>query len=319
MVEMSPPSWLQPLDEQVDRALATGRLPHAWLVSGQAGLGKRGWAERTRRKLLCRQGQGCGRCDACRLLDAGSHPDSFTVEPDGRWIKVEAIRRLIHFSGLSASQGGRKVCLIQQADRMNLSAANALLKTLEEPPADTVFILLADDAGRLPATIRSRCRFDAVPWPDPQQAQAWLSRCSEDGVQCHHALLLAGGNPGRARAWLQQQRMPALLAFVAAVGGLWQRPQDLQRALDAAAEVGVGEALELSWCIVAECIKIAAGLRNEDDRLPGLPHALPAETARRLYPLLFEARAYRDMLGTGVDETGLMTDWLLNWIKVGRR
>ncbi len=309
---MNAPPWLQPLNEQLQQALAEDRLAHAWLVHGPAGLGKRLWAEQARRLLLCEREQACGRCTSCRLVDSGAHPDSMDVEPDGRWVRVEAVRRLIHWAGLRAQQGRRKVCVIHQAHSMNPAAANALLKTLEEPPGESVFLLLADQLETLPATIRSRCRLLHLPLPPREQALQWLQAFPGEPAQQSTALRLAGGNPGRAAVWLERGKLPAMLAFLDALRNLWADPRGLNHALERADELEAAEVLELCWFISSECIKIAAGLRLSEPFCPGRVGD-PAQ----LFRLQRQASQAQALLGTGVGERGLISDWLLNWIKAG--
>lgn len=187
-------------------------LPHALLLCGPAGLGKRVFAQRFVRGLLCghaRDGEACGQCRSCLLLDAGTHPDvvtlSFGLRKDGTprtEIVVEQVRDLSARLAMSSQFGGWQVALIDPADAMNAAAANALLKTLEEPAARTMLILLADAPWRLPQTIRSRCQRIEFNVPAPEEAQAWLQ--GQGVAQAQKALEAALGNPGLALAWAQE-------------------------------------------------------------------------------------------------------------------
>ena len=189
-----------------------GALPHALLLCGPAGLGKRAFAQRFVRGLLCERapaGEACGQCRSCLLLDAGTHPDtttlSFGLRKDGTprtEIVVEQIRELSARLALSSQFGGWQVALIDPADAMNAAAANALLKTLEEPSAQTLLILLADAPWRLPQTIRSRCQRIEFNLPPTDAALAWLQ--GQGVAQPQAALEAALGNPGLALAWAQE-------------------------------------------------------------------------------------------------------------------
>ncbi|MDH3454062.1 MAG: DNA polymerase III subunit delta' [Desulfuromonadales bacterium] len=144
--------------EILRRALANGRLAHAYLFSGPDGIGKRLMALALARAVVCLEQRGCGHCQACRKIDHQNHPDLHMLEPDGNSIKIEQIRtfqRELNFKPLEAP---RKICLIEQAEAMTVGAANALLKTLEEPRGDTLLILLSAQPNRLLETIRSRCQ-----------------------------------------------------------------------------------------------------------------------------------------------------------------
>jgi len=189
-----------------------GALPHALLLCGPQGLGKRDFAQRFVRSLLCQQpaaGEACGQCRGCLLLAAGSHPDlvqlSYGLRKDGTQrseIVVDQIRDLSARLAMSSQFGGWQVAMIDPADAMNGQAANALLKTLEEPSAQTMMILLADAPWRLPQTIRSRCQRIEFHVPAEAEALAWLQ--AEGVVDAVSALAAAGGNPGLARDWAQQ-------------------------------------------------------------------------------------------------------------------
>jgi len=140
------------------RALTGGRLAHAYLFAGPEGVGKRLMALAVARILFCAEGTGCGECAACRKLDHRNHPDLHVLEADGNSIKIEQIRAIQRDLSLRPCEGSRKVCLIEAADLMTIAAANALLKTLEEPRGDTLLILLTSHPQRLLETIRSRCQ-----------------------------------------------------------------------------------------------------------------------------------------------------------------
>ena len=140
------------------RALANGRLAHAYLFSGPDGIGKRLMALALARAIVCHEQRGCGHCQACRKIDHQNHPDLHILEPDGSSIKIEQIRAFQRELNLKPLESPRKICLIEQADAMTVGAANALLKTLEEPRGDTLLMLLSSQPNRLLETIRSRCQ-----------------------------------------------------------------------------------------------------------------------------------------------------------------
>jgi DNA polymerase-3 subunit delta' len=145
------------------RALSGGRLAHAYLFAGPEGVGKRLMALAVARALFCEERTGCGECAACRKLDHRNHPDLHVLEPDGNSIKIEQVRTIQRDLSLRPVEGRRKVCLIEAADAMTTGAANALLKTLEEPRGDTLLILLSSQPQRLLETIRSRCQILQFP------------------------------------------------------------------------------------------------------------------------------------------------------------
>jgi DNA polymerase III subunit delta' len=219
-------------------------LPHALLMCGMAGLGKRAFAQRFVQGLLCQQpvdGDACGRCRSCLLFVAGTHPDvvslSFGLRKDGvqrSEIVVDQIRELSARLAMSSQFGGWQIVCIDPADAMNAAAANALLKTLEEPSAQTMLILLADAQWRLPQTIRSRCQRIEFHLPAEAQALAWLQAAGvRDAAAALHA---AGGNPGLARAWTEDgaldRRLEVRKDLAALAAGRGQPMEVVKRWLD---------------------------------------------------------------------------------------
>lgn len=211
------------------------RQHHALLITGEPGIGKLAFARHLAKSLLCEshdRARPCETCDACRWVAAGNHPDYRELCPVGEdedadsdtkskkkpsaWISIEQVRELNDFVHLSAHRGGLRVTLVQPAEALNLAAANALLKTLEEPPPGALFILLSHQWRRLLPTIRSRCRQLALPTPDRASALAWLGEQGLSDAEAH--LAEAGGAPlaalERADASLLATRR-ALLAELA--------------------------------------------------------------------------------------------------------
>ena len=172
---------------------AQGRLPHAVLLAGRRGLGKRAAAAWMASERLG--------IESAALLP--SYPHMAPVQPDMTWISVpedkqaigiEQIRELVRHLSLTSYKGGSKVAIIEPANAMTMNAANSLLKTLEEPPGDTLMILVADRVGKLPATIFSRCqRIDFAPPSEPVALQ-WLDGV-QPGATWLEALRVAGGAP----------------------------------------------------------------------------------------------------------------------------
>lgn len=196
--------WQEGLWQQLSRR---ERHAHAYLLHGPAGIGKRALAERLAAALLCSAplatGAGaCGQCKACLLLRAGTHPDFFELQPEeaDKPIRVDQVRELVDFVAQTAQLGGRKLVLLEPAEAMNLNAANALLKSLEEPAGDTVLLLVSHQPSRLLPTIKSRCQQQACPLPGPAAALSWLAgRLPEQEEAVHRRLLeLAAGSPLRA-------------------------------------------------------------------------------------------------------------------------
>jgi DNA polymerase-3 subunit delta' len=170
------PSWLGPQIARLRDAYTAGRLPHALLIHEAPGAGGDWLAAWAARMVLCSNPADapCGRCTSCQRT--GQHPDLLSIHPleESTQIRIEQIRELSAELALTAHQGGYKVAILSPADSMNRFAANALLKTLEEPPGGTLLILVASQPSRLPATILSRCQRVRVRAPERAEAVAWL-------------------------------------------------------------------------------------------------------------------------------------------------
>ena len=222
---MQPLSWHEQAFSRLLQSKAD--LPHALLVRGPRGIGKLDFARALAQALLCEatvQGAACGKCSACAWFDAGSHPDYRQVEPDvehaeaedtekrSATISVDQIRALPDFINLTSHRGGPKVIVIHPAEMLNVNAANALLKSLEEPPARTFFVLVAHRPHQLLPTIRSRCQQITLAPPSVREAAAWLASSGVDRPDI--ALAHVGNAPLLARELDGSEYWGARAAFI---------------------------------------------------------------------------------------------------------
>ncbi|GAA0344780.1 DNA polymerase III subunit delta' [Bowmanella denitrificans] len=168
--------WFDTLFQQLTDRARHARLHHALLMLGPKGLGKTALARDFGAYLLCQnpRSERCGQCQACHLVDAGSHPDLHQIQSE-KQIGVDDIRSAIEKLSGKSQLRGAKVLVIHQADSMTESAANALLKTLEEPTPQTYMLLTASSAQRLLPTIKSRCEKLLLPQATHQQTSQWMS------------------------------------------------------------------------------------------------------------------------------------------------
>lgn len=204
-----PYPWQRPAWQSFTERLAAGRLPHALMLAGPPGIGKRHLARSMAQGLLCRTpeaGLACGQCHSCRLTRAGTHPDWLTVAPEepGKLIRVDEVRRLSEFLGKTSQQGGYKLVVLEPAEAMNANAANALLKGLEEPAANTLLIVVSDNPGQVMATVKSRCQLLSMPAPAAADVLPWLTPLVPSGGPTASELLsMARGAPLNALALLE--------------------------------------------------------------------------------------------------------------------
>jgi DNA polymerase-3 subunit delta' len=323
--------WLDGHWQRLQDAQRQGRLGHALLLSGPAGIGKRQFADLFAAGLLCarptEQGEPCGSCAECLLVKSGTHPDLTRLAPDAESktgeIKADAVREVCSRQSLTASRGPRAVLQIAPAEAMNAFAANSLLKTLEEPADSTLLILISEDASRLPATVLSRCQRLTMLAPGPEDAQAWLSaRMSVPHGDIGLLLRVAHGAPLRALALAGDDaltvREQTFAQFQAAAEGrldplagaeAWQR-HDTALVLDWLA----------SW--VSDLLRLGQGdqiayLNSPDKRfeLTRLAARLTPAATHRYLQQIFESRA---LAKASINKQLLFERLLVHWVRLAR-
>ena len=272
--------WHEAHWHRIEAARSAGRLPHAMLLYGPSGLGKELLAHQLAALSLCETPADkgpCGACRGCRLQGAGTHPDLHGVVPEeGKVaISIDQVRALGEDLSLLPHVGPYKVAIICPAEAMTMPAANALLKTLEEPPGAALILLVARRASALPPTIRSRCQLLGFRAPASAEASAWLARRHPDKEDWPAVLELAGGAPLLALA----------LARAGAARHLVDLEGDLQAIIErradplAVATQWAGEDRELWWNWlhgrVSTLIRQKMFGGNPETRHSGADRALP--------------------------------------------
>jgi DNA polymerase-3 subunit delta' len=223
--------------ERLASALAAGEIAHAWLLAGPRGAGKHSVAFALGAALLCETapGTGCGECSGCARAARNRHPDLHHIQPEGLIIPVDVIREaVIPEASRSPFEASYKVFLIDDADRMNDPAQNALLKTLEEPQPDTVFVLISDHEEEVLETIRSRCRVVRLEPVPLARIVAALVDAGASPDEAQRAAVLSEGDVERARRLVFDADARARLELWLGIPARLTSPLD---ALDAAAEV----------------------------------------------------------------------------------
>lgn len=237
------PQW-RPLAPWLQRQLQAllHQRGHAVLLHGATGLGQWPLAMALARAWLCEQPTpegACGQCGSCHAIDVRTHPDLQVLLPDqlamdegwplddktrdkiekkeikpSKWIRVDAAREVVAFSQMTRSRGSTKVVVIYPADRMNMEAANTLLKTLEEPAGAVRFVMATEAAHALLPTLRSRCQGHSMVWPDEQEAVAWMRAELQQPTASDELLAVwwraAGGRPEEALEWARSGAPPTL-------------------------------------------------------------------------------------------------------------
>jgi len=305
--------WLTPHWTFFLQRLEQNRLAHALMIEGPAASGKDALAGAMVAKLLCSAelAEACGQCRSCKLLVGGAHPDRFDIRPEegSDVIKIDQIRALIASINLTASISSRKVAYIHPAEAMNLAAANALLKSLEEPAGDTVLILVCHQPGRLPITIRSRCQSIVVNQPDADVVLPWLETSSgKSGAEVGRALTAAGGSPLRAAFYLQSPEADAYTQVQTGLATLLARPGSVATISTGLANLNPDDLWRWLSMSVAEAIKSV---------LAGIPaNWLPADRnlkVKSLLELQKQADLNRRLATTPIRGDLLLQDWLIRW------
>jgi DNA polymerase-3 subunit delta' len=227
MAEMiAPPPWIATQTRQL-----LAQQGHAWLLHGPSGLGQYRLALELARAWLCDRptaAGACGDCPSCHAVEVRGHTDLCVLMPEtimlelgwplnekaqteiddkkrkpSKEIRVDALRDAVEFAQRTSGRGRGKVVLVYPAERMNAIAANALLKTLEEPAGDLRFVLSSEAAHQLLPTIRSRCLGHTMVWPDPAEAAGWLQQQGVKSAEVEALLRAAGGRPDDALGFAQ--------------------------------------------------------------------------------------------------------------------
>ncbi|MDX1519547.1 MAG: DNA polymerase III subunit delta' [Gammaproteobacteria bacterium] len=259
--------------EQLMSAVASNRLPHALLLEGPPGIGLSVFARTLAERLLCQNpgaGSACGNCNDCAMVSGGSHPDLVSIEPEeaGKQIRVDQVRELIDFIQLKSHSGRFKIAIIDPADAMNRSTANALLKTLEEPPGQSLLILNTHQAQRLPVTIRSRCQRIEFSLQRDAEIIEWLANRLGDDQDADTLLQLAG-TPIAALEMAEANKIEQrdrIIEDLVAVRNKTQDPVSLGKAWS---DMGAREVITWLQQLFADLLKLRVmenppGIRNID-------------------------------------------------------
>lgn len=279
---------------------ASGRTHHALLLHGPGGMGKSQLGAALAQAWLCEspdvQGRACDRCPACQWVRNENHPDLHLLCPEtgdeepsagkaprarrgkpSSEIRIDQIRALEPFVSMSAHQSGCKVIVVDPADALNIPAANALLKTLEEPTGRTRFVLVTDRPERLPATIRSRCLSVSLSPPPADLALDWLVDVTAgDRNEAAQWLAAAGGAPLRARELADPATASAHRVLVETFAGLPDTALTAAADRLASIEAAVWSAVLLSWIVDLQRCLVGAGPRF----FPAQATALQAQARR---------------------------------------
>lgn len=317
---------------QLQAYIQQQRVPQALMFSGLAGQGKRQLAEHYAHSLLCQSpladASACGACVSCHLFAAQTHPDFLIIEPDeaGKVIGIDKIRQLIVKLALKPQyDAAYRVVIIQPADSMNTASANAFLKCLEEPSERTCLLLISEQPGRLPATIRSRCQKIECAAPSKPLAMTWLQQQGV-GESAELLLNLAQGAPLLAKRYadqnmlaLRQQYFQAWLQLADSKGNLLVLAEQWQK------QEGVDLAAVLQWMAswVADIVKCACHADVKLIANPDMKNALQGLAERlelkRLFRFYDNVLLTTSQLNTQLNKQLMIEQLLISWSQLNRQ
>ncbi len=315
--------WLRPAFEQLLSQYQSGRGHHALLLHSLPGMGGEALCYALSRWLMCQHPQGaksCGQCRSCQLMQAGTHPDylQLAVEKGRSSLGVDAIRQLSDKLASHARQGGARVIWIPDANLLTEAAANALLKTLEEPPENCWFFLATHEPGQLLPTLRSRCLYWHLTPPEPAFAEGWLEReCQASLLDIRTALRLCSGAPAAAldlldgKNWQQRQMLCQAL----------NKAQESSDLLALRSELNDDRAVErLDWlsALLLDAVKWrrgASGAMVNLDQAPLIEKLANRQSDMILHMMLGQILTCRQQLVSvpGINRELLLTEMLLRW------
>ena len=301
------------------RAIAAGRLSHAYLFEGPEGIGKRLVALALIRAVFCLEGDGCGQCPACRKVDHNNHPDLHLLEADGATIKIEQVRGIQKELSFRPLEATKKVCLIDGAEKLNPAAGNALLKTLEEPNGNALLILLSSRPEAVLGTIRSRCqRLPFTRLPQEDLKRVLRRQLGIEDTEAHVLATLSEGSfrkaLGKDRDLYIERRRELLKALTAlspgSIAALFSLAEEL-----AAEKERLNEILEIFQSFYRDLLLFRHGCREEDlvniDLLSKIERTAGRETIPSLLRKLTAIAASRRQLDRNVNRQLAMEVLLL--------
>ncbi|WP_127956382.1 DNA polymerase III subunit delta' [Serratia microhaemolytica] len=315
--------WLNSAYRQLIGQYSAGRGHHALLLHSVPGNGDTALRYALGRWLLCQRPNGtksCGECHSCHLMQAGHHPDYHLLAPEkGKTsLGVESIRQLIDALYAHANQDGAKVVAIDRIEWLTEAAANALLKTLEEPSNNTYFLFGCYAPERVLATLRSRCFFWHLACPDEHSSLQWLARqAAGDPAERSTALRLSHGAPIAAEQLLQPERWQQRMALCRVLAESLQQA-DLLKLLPQLNHDQAATALHWLCSLLLDAQKWQQGLTgylvNVDQPV------LIEQLATRFSGLVLQTlssdwiQCYQQLLNiSGINQELLLTEQLLQW------
>ncbi len=315
--------WQDELWEILRQGIAQRRIPHAMLFHGIKGIGKKLLAKRFAQSLLCEtrsdNGFACDQCHSCHLFKVKTHPDFFSLAPeaDAKIISIGQLRQLMSTLTLTPQFGGYRVVIIDRSECMNTAAANAFLKTLEEPPANTLIILISDRIEMIPATILSRCQKTFFPIPDVDLAKIWLMSQAVKNDDLDVLLAVSQGAPLQALFLGKNEQLASRLKLFEAFGQLTRGQIDPLEMADICSDDPIEQVITWLMTWVIDLTRLGGSLQHPSLFNPDLKSTL--QVLRKnldlkgmfiFYDLLLESKQqYESQVNKQLMLEGLFIRW----------
>lgn len=325
--DSAPYPWQDAPWRRLWTAQQSQRLPHALLLTGPIGSGLTAFAQAFATALLCERPdktgrRACGDCRSCTLIAAGNHPDLIVVAPEaeGKPIRIDQVRALSDFVSLSCHYGRYKIALVDPADAMNRNAANSLLKTLEEPPAKTLILLVSSQLMLLPFTIRSRCQRIRLDATGGDLALRWVAARGVSAIPAEVLLRLADFGPQRALELSGTERLQQRELLLEGLEMLHAGSGEPVAIAERWLKIGIEAALEGLIKLVEDLIELGMlsapnRVANQDlaDRLARLAATAPLPA---LFAQLDRLASFRRLVATtpGIAALNLLEEITINWV-----
>jgi DNA polymerase-3 subunit delta' len=319
--------WHSACREQLYAYIDNERIPHALIVSGQEGVGKLLLAEQISHLLLCDNPdnhQACALCHACKLIKAGTHPDFIAISPEeeGKSISIDRIRSLEQTLTLKPHYAKYRVVLINPAHKLNRNAANALLKTLEEPGENSLFLLVTEQLESLPATIRSRCQTVHVPTPEENESILWLKeRLPNKNVT--RLIKISAGSPLNAIALSENEVEKDYELLESLWTGLIAGKIDPVSAVSKTEKINLQSVLEWTTRWVMELIQAQFKISQHEENMTDEENMTESNNAlkdlegglnlRQLFNLLEQLFQAKRLLGSSVNKQLMLEAIFISW------
>jgi DNA polymerase-3 subunit delta' len=261
--------WLDSTWATVLTQIKKQRLPHALLLSGMKGLGKLEFAKHLAQLLLCENGERnlayCQNCNACHQFSASTHLDFKLLQPEENTavIKIDQVREIIDFFNHTALQSAYKIVIFYPAEALNSAAANALLKTLEEPPLNkNLLLLVSHQPALLLPTLRSRCQQIKLNPPTRDIAKHWLSQYTDDKESLELALTLVEGAPLLALTFIKENKHTAAINLLTDLTALMLKNNDPVTIAEKWLKIDISEFLTLLMLLITQMIRYQLGANS---------------------------------------------------------